>query len=128
MNTDDLICVGATTNFLMSSIINRNKHLIPGEVIKVLIEGSQEVADTLRDHGVEVHLMGGETADVGDAMRTVMVDAVMTARMKRKDVITNENIQAGDVIVGFASYGQTTYESQYNGGMGSNGLTSARHD
>lgn len=128
MNTDDLICVGATTNFLMSSIINRNKHLIPGEVIKALIEGSQEVADTLRDHGVEVHLMGGETADVGDAMRTVMVDAVMTARMKRKDVITNENIQAGDVIVGFASYGQTTYESQYNGGMGSNGLTSARHD
>lgn len=128
MNTDDLICVGATTNFLMSSIINRNKHLIPGEVIKALIEGSQEVADTLRDHGVEVHLMGGETADVGDAMRTVMVDAVMTARMRRQDVITNENIQAGDVIVGFASYGQTTYETQYNGGMGSNGLTSARHD
>lgn len=128
MNTDDLICVGAITNFLMSSIINRNKHLIPGEVIKALIEGSQEVADTLRDHGVEVHLMGGETADVGDAMRTVMVDAVMTARMKRSDVISNEQIQAGDVIVGFSSYGQTTYETQYNGGMGSNGLTSARHD
>lgn len=128
MNTDDLICVGATTNFLMSSIINRNKHLIPGEVIKALIEGSQEVADTLREHGVEVHLMGGETADVGDAMRTVMVDAVMTARMRRKDVITNEKIRPGDVIVGFSSYGQTTYESQYNGGMGSNGLTSARHD
>ncbi len=128
MNTDDLICVGATTNFLMSSIINRNKHLIPGEVIKALIEGSQEVADTLRDHGVEVHLMGGETADVGDAMRTIMVDAVMTARMRRKDVITNDEIRPGDVIVGFASYGQTTYESQYNGGMGSNGLTSARHD
>ncbi len=128
MNTDDLICVGATSDFLMSSIINRNKHLIPGEVIKTLIEGSQEVADTLRDHGIDVHLMGGETADVGDAVRTVMVDAVMTVRMLRKDVITNEKIQAGDVIVGFASYGQATYESDYNGGMGSNGLTSARHD
>lgn len=128
MNTDDLICVGATTNFLMSSIINRNKHLIPGEVIKALIEGSQEVADNLSSHGVDVHLMGGETADVGDAMRTVMVDAVMTARMRRKDVISNDEICPGDVIVGFSSYGQTTYESQYNGGMGSNGLTSARHD
>jgi phosphoribosylformylglycinamidine cyclo-ligase len=128
MNTDDLICIGATTNFLMSSIINRNKHLIPGEVIKALIEGAEEVAYTLRSHGVEVHLMGGETADVGDAMRTVMVDAVMTARLKRSDVITNENIVPGDCIVGFSSYGQTTYESEYNGGMGSNGLTSARHD
>ena len=128
MNTDDLICVGATSNFLMSSIINRNKHLIPGEVIKALIEGSQEVADTLRQYGVEVHLMGGETADVGDCMRTVMVDAVMSTRMRREDVITNEDIATGDVIVGFSSYGQTTYESEYNGGMGSNGLTSARHD
>lgn len=128
MNTDDLICVGATSNFLMSSIINRNKHLIPGEVIKALIEGSQEVADTLSDHGIDVHLMGGETADVGDAVRTVMVDAVMTTRMPRNEVITNEEIQPSDVIVGFASYGQATYESEYNGGMGSNGLTSARHD
>ncbi|MCO5230411.1 MAG: AIR synthase-related protein [Chitinophagales bacterium] len=128
MNTDDLICVGATNHFLMSSIINRNKHLIPGEVIKALIEGAQEVADTLNEHGVDVHLMGGETADVGDAMRTIMVDAVMTARMRREDVITNELIQDGDVIVGFSSYGQTTYETEYNGGMGSNGLTSARHD
>jgi len=128
MNTDDLICVGATTNFLMSSIINRNKHLIPGEVIKALIDGAQEVADTLRDNGVEVHLMGGETADVGDAMRTLMVDAVMTARIRKADVITNEQIRPGDVIVGFSSYGQATYETEYNGGMGSNGLTSARHD
>ena len=128
MNTDDLICAGAVTDFLMSSIINRNKHLIPGEVVKALIEGSQEVADMLAKYGVHVHLMGGETADVGDCMRTVMVDAVMTARLKREDVITNEHIQAGDVIVGFASSGQTTYEQTYNGGMGSNGLTSARHD
>lgn len=128
MNTDDLICVGATSNFLMSSIINRNKHLIPGEVIKALIEGSQEVADTLSDHGIDVHLLGGETADVGDVVRTIMVDAVMTTRMRRKDVISNELIAPGDMIVGFASYGQATYESVYNGGMGSNGLTSARHD
>lgn len=128
MNTDDLICVGATTNFLMSSIINRNKHLIPGEVIKALIEGSEACADTLRSFGVDIHLMGGETADVGDAVRTVMVDAVMSARLKRSDVITNERIQAGDVIVGLASYGQAHYEQEYNGGMGSNGLTSARHD
>ncbi|MCO5234541.1 MAG: phosphoribosylformylglycinamidine cyclo-ligase [Chitinophagales bacterium] len=128
MNTDDLICVGATDNFLMSSIINRNKHLIPGEIIKALIEGSQEVADTLSSHGVNIHLMGGETADVGDAMRTIMVDAVMTARIRKEDVISNEQIQSSDVIVGFSSYGQTTYESEYNGGMGSNGLTSARHD
>ena len=128
MNTDDLICVGATTNFLMSSIINRNKHLIPGEVIKALIEGAEACADTLRSFGVDIHLMGGETADVGDAVRTVMVDAVMSARLKRSDVITNERIQAGDVIVGLASYGQAHYEQEYNGGMGSNGLTSARHD
>lgn len=128
MNTDDLICVGATTNFLMSSIINRNKHLIPGEVIKALIQGAEACADTLHSFGVDIHLMGGETADVGDAVRTVMVDAVMSARLKRSDVITNERIQAGDVIVGLASYGQAHYEQEYNGGMGSNGLTSARHD
>jgi phosphoribosylformylglycinamidine cyclo-ligase len=128
MNTDDLICVGATSGFLMSSIINRNKHLIPGEVIKALIDGSEECAATLRAHGVDIHLMGGETADVGDVVRTVMVDAVMSARMKRSEVISNEKIAPGDVIVGLSSYGQSSYEQQYNGGMGSNGLTSARHD
>lgn len=128
MNTDDLICVGATTDFLLSSIINRNKHLIPGEVIKAIIDGTNEVVAMLHDNGVEVHAMGGETADVGDTVRTVIVDAVMTARLKRSDVISNEAIQAGDVIVGLASYGQASYETEYNGGMGSNGLTSARHD
>lgn len=128
MNTDDLICAGADGNFLMSSIINRNKHLIPGEVVSAIIEGTQECIAMLRSHGVDIHLLGGETADVGDAVRTVMVDAVMTARMKREDVISNEKIQPGDVIVGLCSYGQATYEDTYNGGMGSNGLTSARHD
>lgn len=128
MNTDDLICVGACTDFLMSSIINRNKHLIPGEVIKAIIEGSEEVVQLMNENGVNIYPMGGETADVGDAMRTIMVDAVMTARMAKKDVISNEKIAPGDVIVGFASYGQAKYESEYNGGMGSNGLTSARHD
>lgn len=128
MNTDDLICVGAVSGFLMSSIINRNKHLIPGEVISALIQGAEECADTLRTFGVDIHLMGGETADVGDVVRTVMVDAVMSARMKRKNVISNEKITSGDVIVGLSSYGQTSYENSYNGGMGSNGLTSARHD
>ncbi|MCC6571341.1 MAG: phosphoribosylformylglycinamidine cyclo-ligase [Chitinophagales bacterium] len=128
MNTDDLICVGATSNFLLSSIINRNKHLIPGEVVKAIIDGTNEVVQMLHDNGVQVHAMGGETADVGDTVRTVIVDAVMTARMKRSEVITNENIQPGDVIVGLCSYGQANYEHEYNGGMGSNGLTSARHD
>jgi phosphoribosylformylglycinamidine cyclo-ligase len=128
MNTDDLICVGSTSDFLLSSIINRNKHLIPGEVIKAIIDGTEEVVQMMNDNGVKIHPMGGETADVGDAVRTIMVDAVMSARMKRSNVISNENIQAGDVIVGLASYGQASYETEYNGGMGSNGLTSARHD
>ncbi len=128
MNTDDLICVGATSNFLLSSIINRNKHIIPGEVIKAVIDGTNEVVEMLYENGVPVHAMGGETADVGDTVRTIIVDAVMTARLKREDVISNENIQAGDVIVGLCSYGQAKYETEYNGGMGSNGLTSARHD
>lgn len=128
MNTDDLICVGSTSDFLLSSIINRNKHLIPGEVIKAIIDGTEEVVQMMNDNGVKIHPMGGETADVGDAVRTIMVDAVMSARMKRSSVISNKKIQAGDVIVGLASYGQATYETEYNGGMGSNGLTSARHD
>lgn len=128
MNTDDLICVGATSNFLMSSIINRNKHLISAEVIKALIDGTNEVVEMLNDNGVRVYPMGGETADMGDVIRTVSVDAVMTARFRREDVIDNANIKAGNVIVGLASYGQTSYEQEYNGGMGSNGLTSARHD
>lgn len=128
MNTDDLICVGATSGFLLSSIINRNKHLVPGEVIAALIEGTNEVVEMLSEHGVEVFPMGGETADVGDTVRTLVVDAVMTARMKREEVISNEAIAAGDVVVGLCSYGQAKYETSYNGGMGSNGLTSARHD
>lgn len=128
MNTDDLICVGATSNFLLSSIINRNRHLIPGEVIKALIDGTNEVVEMLNENGVRVYPMGGETADMGDVIRTVSVDAVMTARFRRNDVIDNANIKAGNVIVGLASYGQANYETQYNGGMGSNGLTSARHD
>lgn len=128
MNTDDLICVGATSNFLMSSIINRNKHLIPGEVIKALIDGTNEVVEMMHENGVNIHAMGGETADMGDVIRTVSVDAVMTARFKRADVIDNANIKPGNVIVGLASYGQAAYENEYNGGMGSNGLTSARHD
>jgi len=128
MNTDDLICVGATSNFLLSSIINRNKHLIPGEVIKALIDGTNEVVEMLNENGVRVYPMGGETADMGDVIRTVSVDAVMTARFRRDEVIDNANIKPGDVIVGLASFGQANYETQYNGGMGSNGLTSARHD
>ncbi len=128
MNTDDLICVGATSNFLLSSIINRNKHLIPGEVIAAIIDGTNEIVEMLRDNGVSVHAMGGETADVGDTVRTIIVDAVMTARIKKSEVISNEHIRSGDVIVGLSSYGQASYESEYNGGMGSNGLTSARHD
>lgn len=128
MNTDDLICIGATSNFLMSSIINRNKHLISGDVIKAIIDGTNEVVEMLNEHDVTVFPMGGETADMGDVIRTVSVDAVMTARMKRSEVIDNANIKAGNIIIGLASYGQASYEKEYNGGMGSNGLTSARHD
>jgi phosphoribosylformylglycinamidine cyclo-ligase len=128
MNIDDLICVGAVDNILLSSTIGRNKNLIPGEVIAAIINGTEEVLQMLRDNGVNIISTGGETADLGDLVRTIVVDSTVTARMKRSDVIDNANIQAGDVIVGFESYGQATYENEYNGGMGSNGLTSARHD
>lgn len=128
MNTDDLLCVGATDNILLSSTIGRNKNLVPGEVIKAIIEGTEEVLQTLRDYGVGIYSTGGETADVGDLVRTIIVDSTVTARIKRADVISNDKIKAGQVIVGFASFGQATYEKEYNGGMGSNGLTSARHD
>ncbi len=128
MNLDDLLCVGANGPILLSSTIGRNKHLIPGEVVQALIRGTQELVDELRKWGMEIHLTGGETADLGDLVRTVVVDSTVTARMSRKDVIDNANIKAGNVIVGLSSYGQATYESEYNGGMGSNGLTSARHD
>ncbi|MEQ9168063.1 MAG: phosphoribosylformylglycinamidine cyclo-ligase [Fulvivirga sp.] len=128
MNTDDLICVGAVDNILLSSTIGRNKNLIPGEVIAEIIEGTEEVLQMLRDNGMNIISTGGETADLGDLVRTIVVDSTVTARMKRSDVIDNKNIQAGDVIVAFESYGQATYETEYNGGMGSNGLTSARHD
>ncbi|MTI30189.1 AIR synthase related protein [Xanthovirga aplysinae] len=128
MNVDDLICVGAVDNILLSSTIGRNKNLIPGEVIAALINGTEEVLQMLRDNGVNIISTGGETADLGDLVRTVVVDSTVTARMKRSDVISNERIQAGDVIVGLASFGKATYEEEYNGGMGSNGLTSARHD
>ncbi|MEP2024983.1 MAG: AIR synthase related protein [Reichenbachiella sp.] len=128
MNTDDLLCVGAVDNILLSSTIGRNKNLIPGEVLTALIEGTEEVLQMLRDNGVDIRSTGGETADLGDLVRTVVVDSTVIGRMKRADVITNENIKGGDVIVGLASYGQSNYETEYNGGMGSNGLTSARHD
>lgn len=128
MNIDDLLCVGATDNILLSSTIGRNKNLIPGEVIAAIINGTEELLANLREHGVNIYSTGGETADVGDLVRTIIVDSTVTARMERKDVISNKNIQPGDVIVGLASYGQATYEDAYNGGMGSNGLTSARHD
>ncbi len=128
MNTDDLLCVGATGPMLLSSTIDRNKHKIPGEVIAEIINGTEEVLDMLRRFGVEIYSTGGETADVGDLVRTVTVNSTVIARMKRADVIDNARIAAGDVIVGLASYGQATYETTYNGGMGSNGLTSARHD
>lgn len=128
MNIDDLLCVGATGNMLLSSTIGRNKNLIPGEVISAIINGTEEVLEMLRSHGLNIVSTGGETADVGDLVRSIIVDSTVIARMKRSDVIDNANIQAGDVIVGLASYGQATYESEYNGGMGSNGLTSARHD
>jgi phosphoribosylformylglycinamidine cyclo-ligase len=128
MNTDDLICVGATDQMLLSSTIGRNKNVIPGEVIAEIINGTEEVLQMLRDHGVGIYSTGGETADVGDLVRTIIVDSTVIGRMKRSDVVSNANIQAGDVIVGLASDGQATYENKYNGGMGSNGLTSARHD
>ncbi len=128
MNIDDLLCVGATGPILLSSTIGRNKNLIPGEVISTIINGTEEVLAMLRQYGMEIYSTGGETADVGDLVRTIIVDSTVTARMKHSDVIDNANIQAGDVIVGLASSGKATYESEYNGGMGSNGLTSARHD
>ena len=128
MNIDDLLCVGATDNILVSSTIGRNKRLIPGEVIAAIINGTDELLSELRAMGIGVYGAGGETADVGDLVRTIIVDSAVTCRMKRSEVIDNANIQAGDVIVGLASFGQATYEKEYNGGMGSNGLTSARHD
>ena len=128
MNIDDLLCVGATSNIMLSSTIGRNKNLIPGEVISAIINGMEELIAELKTFGVTIHSTGGETADVGDLVRTIIVDSTVTARMKRADVIDNANIKAGDVIVGLSSSGQASYESGYNGGMGSNGLTSARHD
>ena len=128
MNLDDLLCVGAVDNILLSSTIGRNKNLIPGEVISAVINGTEEFLQQMRDLGIGIYLTGGETADVGDLVRTIIVDSTVTARMRRADVIDNAHIQAGNVIVGLASYGQATYETAYNGGMGSTGLTSARHD
>lgn len=128
MNIDDLLCVGITDNILLSSTIGRNKHLIPGEVISAIIQGTEELLSDLRQLGVRIYSTGGETADVGDLVRTIIVDSTVTARAKRSDIINNGNIAAGDVIVGLSSTGQATYETTYNGGMGSNGLTSARHD
>jgi phosphoribosylformylglycinamidine cyclo-ligase len=128
MNTDDLLCVGATDNILLSSTIGRNKNVIPGEVIAALIQGTEEVLAELRNHGIGIHSTGGETADVGDLVRTLIVDSTVVCRMKRAEVIDNSRIKPGQVIVGLCSYGKTSYETDYNGGMGSNGLTSARHD
>lgn len=128
MNIDDLLCVGATDNIMLSSTIGRNKNLIPGEVLSAIINGTEELIQDLRNFGVTIHSTGGETADVGDLVRTIIVDSTVTARMNRNDVIDNANIREGDVIVGLESFGQATYENEYNGGMGSNGLTSARHD
>ena len=128
MNTDDLLCVGAVDNILVSSTIGRNKMLIPGEVISAIINGTDELLQQMRDMGIGIYATGGETADVGDLVRTIIVDSTVTCRMKRSDVINNANIRPGDVIVGLSSSGQATYEKEYNGGMGSNGLTSARHD
>ena len=128
MNIDDLLCVGATGPILLSSTIGRNKSLIPGEVLSAIINGTEELLEDLRNHGIEIHSTGGETADVGDLVRTIIVDSTVTARMRKDQVISNSNIQDGDVIVGLESFGQATYEKEYNGGMGSNGLTSARHD
>jgi phosphoribosylformylglycinamidine cyclo-ligase len=128
MNTDDLLCVGAVGNMTLSSTIGRNKRLIPGEVISAIINGTEEFLQAMRDMGVEIYSTGGETADVGDLVRTIIVDSTVTARMRRADVVDNKNIKAGDVVVGLSSFGKAVYESEYNGGMGSNGLTSARHD
>lgn len=128
MNIDDLICVGATNNILLSSTIGRNKGLIPGEVISAVINGTEEVLQNLRDNGIDIRSTGGETADVGDLVRTLIVDSTVVCRMKKSEVISNHNIKPGNVIVGLASFGKATYETEYNGGMGSNGLTSARHD
>jgi len=128
MNTDDLLCVGCTSGILLSSTIGRNKRLIPGEVISTIINGTEELLQALRDHGIAIQSTGGETADVGDLVKTIIVDSTVTARMKRGEVIDNANIRAGDLIVGLSSYGQASYEQEYNGGIGSNGLTSARHD
>ena len=128
MNTDDLLCVGATDNILLSSTIGRNKNLVPGEVIAAIINGTEEILEELRSYGMGIYSTGGETADVGDLVRTIIVDSTVTCRMKRADVISNDRIKAGDVVVGLSSSGQATYEREYNGGMGSNGLTSARHD
>lgn len=128
MNIDDLLCVGAVNDIMLSSTIGRNKNLISGEVISAIINGTEELIEELKAHGVTIHSTGGETADVGDLVRTVIVDSTVVARMKRSQVIDNENIKEGDVIVGLASFGQASYEKEYNGGMGSNGLTSARHD
>jgi len=128
MNIDDLLCVGATENILLSSTIGRNKQLIPGEVIAAIINGTEEILEELRSYGISIYSTGGETADVGDLVRTIIVDSTVTCRMKRTEVISNHRIRAGNVVVGLASFGQATYEKEYNGGMGSNGLTSARHD
>lgn len=128
MNIDDLLCIGATDNILLSSTIGRNKNLVPGEVIGAIINGTEDILTMLRDNGLPIFSTGGETADVGDLVRTIIVDSTVTTRMKRSDVIDNANIKGGNVIVAFSSYGQATYETEYNGGMGSNGLTSARHD
>lgn len=128
MNTDDLLCVGATDNILLSSTIGRNKNLVPGEVIAAIINGTEEILEELRSYGMGIYSTGGETADVGDIVRTIIVDSTVTCRMKRADVISNDRIKAGNVVVGLSSSGQATYEREYNGGMGSNGLTSARHD
>ncbi|MFM7668633.1 MAG: AIR synthase related protein, partial [Bacteroidota bacterium] len=128
MNLDDLLCVGATGPILLSSTIGRNKNLISGEVISAIINGTEELLTDLRNHGIDIHSTGGETADIGDLVRTIIVDSTVVCRMKKSEVISNHNIQPGDVIVGLASFGRASYESEYNGGMGSNGLTSARHD
>jgi phosphoribosylformylglycinamidine cyclo-ligase len=128
MNIDDLLCVGAIENILVSSTIGRNKDKIPGEVISAIIQGTEEILEELRSFGLKIHSTGGETADLGDLVRTIVVDSTVVSRMKKSEVISNKNIQPGDAIIGLSSFGKTSYESEYNGGMGSNGLTSARHD